>query len=448
MATPPSYDDATLAGSLKARYGDKVVEYLPAQTKLRNMTTFDSKHRTGLSFNQMITLTHSGGTTYAGPDIANTAFDLNEAIPATSKNSTVTPDAMIQVENVPYGMTYSAQGNDEASFIDAQEYAMKNLVRGLAKRIEIKFWHGGKPTADQAAHVLAQTGIGTLDLVTHTTGTTTAKFRVALEAWAPGIWYGSDSNLIDAVNITVSGGAFTSLAVINSSKIKITYANLKTREISVSGTAADLDAIAAVSGASNIALYWNGSFGQETLGVKSILGAVSGTLFGITLGAFSAYDPIASDALGAPLTFQLITQQLDQAESRGMEEDVDIFVPSVAWNDLMNDQAALRRYDSSYRMVEANQGFGKLEFENSTGRLRFHKSQYVKAGQAFIMDLSNWSRKGATEIALAAPNGMPWVQNLPQNAGYQARAMAMEAMYCQMPSRNVFLYNVGTTHSP
>src|SRR6185369_9698069 len=110
--------------------------FLPASTKLRNATKFDSANREGDKFNQMVTLSHSGGFTYAGSSIIRTAYDLTAAIPAVSKNAFVQATEVIGTEVVAYGAAFAAQGNDAASFVNTQEYAVKNLVQGTAKRLE------------------------------------------------------------------------------------------------------------------------------------------------------------------------------------------------------------------------------------------------------------------------------------------------------------------------
>lgn len=448
MSGPVAYDAATMAGALKERYGERLVEFLPASTKLRNSTIFDDKNREGNKFNQMVTLSHSGGFTYAGAADITTAYDLNDAIPAVSQNATVQATEIVGAENIGYGMTYKAQGNDLASFVDAQEYAMKNLVRGTAKRLETMFWYGGAPLATQTTDTVQSAGIGCAHVITYAgSPATTAIFTISLQSWAPGIWGGSDTNLVDAVNITVSGGAFTSLSVINGSSLTISKINMSTRQVTLTGTAADLTAIAAI-GADNVVFYWQGAFNAESLGVQQILSATSGSLFGITIGTYSLWDPIQFDCSGAPLSFSLLVQALDQAVSRGLEEDVTVFVPSVSWTDMMNDLAALRRFDSSYKPSDGEQGMDKLVFHGQSGKLTIESSLYVKTGNCAILGMDNWSRKGSTEITLSAPNGMPFVFNLPQNAGYQIRDFAAESMFCQMPSRNVWMHNIGVSHAP
>lgn len=451
MTAPASYDQTTMAGAFKQRYGDKLVQFLPATTKLRNMTTFDDKNREGDKFNQMVTLSHSGGFTYAGSSLIRTAYDLATAIPAVSQNAYVQATEITGVENVAYGATFAAQGNDLASFVDAQEYAVKNLVQGSAKRLEMLFWYGGNPTAAQATKLIQGSGIGCLSA--YSGSSTTRLYTISAATWAPGIWGGMDTNTIDAVNITVGGGpAFSSLAVINTNAaLTITSINMVTRVIGVSGNATDLTNIDS-AGVGNVVFWPRGAFGQESLGVHQILGCTGGTggsstLFGITMGTYSLWNPIAVDEGGAPLSFAMLMNAVDNIASRGFQGELVAYVPSVSWTDMMNDTAALRRADTSYRTGEFEQGSESLAFFGQTGKIRIEASLYVKAGYYYVLGMENWKRRGSTEITLELPNGMPIWQNLPSNAGYQLRDFMCEAMFCQKPSHNLAGYNVGPTHA-
>jgi hypothetical protein len=447
VTTVNGYDQTSMAGAFKQRYGDNLVQFLPASTKLRNATKFDSSNREGDKFNQMVTLSHSGGFTYAGSSIIRTAYDLTAAIPAVSKNAFVQATEVIGTEVVAYGAAFAAQGNDAASFVNTQEYAVKNLVQGTAKRLEQMFWGGGSPAPDQATKVVQGAGIGCLDA--HSGSSTTRVYTISSATWRPGVWGGSDTNTLDAVNITVSGGAFTSLAVINTNAaLTITKINMVTRQVTVSGNATDLTNIDS-AGDGNVVFYYRGAFGNQSIGVHQILGATAGatTLFGITLGTYSLWDPIAVDEGAAPMSFAMVLNACDNIAARGFDGKLTAYVAVNDWTDMMNDTAALRRADTSYRTGEFEQGSQSLKFHGQTGEIEIVPTLYVSSGFYYVLGLDNWSRKGSTEISFDLPNGMPMWVNLQSNAGYAIHDMAVEALFCQKPSHNLMGYNVSPSHT-
>lgn len=446
MTAPSAYDQTSMAGAFKQRYGSKPVQFLPLETKLRNATEFDSKNREGDKFNVMVTLTHSGGGTYAGSSLVRTAYDTNAAIPAASANAYVQATEYLHTEYVAYGAAFAAQGNDEASFVDSQEYAVKNAVQGAAKRLESKFWYGGSPTADQAVKVCQGAGIGCLDA--HSGSSTTRVYTISAATWSS-VWLGAENNQIDAVNITGAGtGTFSSLAVINTNAaLTVTKIDAVNRKVTVSGNATDLTNIDAV-GDTNVVFYWRGSFGQTGLGVHQILGAkpLASTLFGIALGTYSFWDPVAIDEGGAPLSFNMVMAACDSLAARGFAGKTNAYVSISQWTDIMTDTDAARRVDYSYRSGKVERGSEGVMFHGQTGPIELIPHAYIKPGFYYVLGMDNWSRKGSTEITFDLPNGMPMWWNLPTNAGYGLRALAVEEMFCSKPSHNVMGYNVSPTH--
>ena len=70
---------------------------------------------------------------------------------------------------------------------------------------------------------------------------------------------------------------------------------------------------------------------------------------------------------------------------------------------MLNDQAALRKYDGSYSRNKAENGSESLVFFSQNGEIEIVPSIYVKEGYAYILYAEDWARVGSSDVTFQRP---------------------------------------------
>lgn len=450
-----SYDTTALEGNLKRRYASELAAYKPPDVELQKAWKFvGDAGREGDNYNQMVVLTQSAGFTKAGSSTIATMYTLNNPIAAGSKNAQVQATETIGREWVPYGMIEKSRGNDEASYVDAWQYAVESLSRSSAKRQEYELLYGGpvnpvgQTIASMTTTVRNSAGIGLIgspavSATTHVLGT------ITLATWSPGLFGGLEGATLDVVD----AAAATPTVLNTNGAATLTSINLQTRAIDITCAAgADATAIAAASAP---VIYFRGYYGSESLGARSILSAADGatssqSLFTIALKTFSYWDPVTFDCSAGPLTLQKLFSAVTIANARGLYGRVKALVPPSSWMDLQIDATAFRRFDGGYKQDEMRTGWDKLVYVSQAGELEVVPYLYMKCGDACILDNNEntWRRVGSTDITFDSPSGMPMILEVPDKAGRELRDFWAMGAFTPMPSRNVWLHNIVPNTTP
>ena len=107
---------------------------------------------------------------------------------------------------------------------------------------------------------------------------------------------------------------------------------------------------------------------------------------------------------------------------------------------MLSDQAALRKYDSSYSPAKAENGSKSLLFHSQNGEIEIEPSIYVKEGYAYLLSLEDWSRVGSTDMTFKRPGqGEEFFRDLENSAAYELRLYSDQAVFCSAPGRNVLV---------
>lgn len=427
---------STIAGMLKEVYATEYIDAIPGKSIIQDEIEYVSpEQREGNKYHQPVVLEMENGATYAGGANIGTAYTLNVAVAAQSQDAQITGSEITMRSQLAYGVAAKARANDRTAFMNASEYVVANLLKSHKQRLEIMHRYGG-PVSDTNP---GQSGLGQIS--TGTGSSTTRVYTLVLQSWAPGIWFGKKGAYLDAY--TTAG-----VHLNTNAPIIITAINLKDRKISVSGNATDLTAVDAASPA-NPLFYFYGAYGQEAIGLQNILSTSTSTLFNIDPTAYELWKPVPFDAGGVAGSFTAVMQAIDGAVARGLEEeDMIVLVPAVSWTDMMTDFAALRRVDQSYRSEEGENGVGRLVFHSQAGKLTFVPDNLIKYGDLFSIVPSHFKRVGACELTLNHPaSDMPMVLEIPDKAGWEIRSFAQQALFCERPANQVYIYDVTPTHS-
>jgi hypothetical protein len=301
----------------------------------------------------------------------------------------------------------AAQGGQKA-FMDATKFLVANMLRSMAKKLEIEMLYG-------------QVGYGTLN-----GAAAGAVVTVATAEWAPGIWAGAEGMPIEIRDSSgnTSKGEFTIVSV-----------NMDTRELTLNASPAGT--------AAGDVIWHKGAYNNEFPGIHKILTITSGTLFNINVSTYNLFRGNQYSASGAALSFSKLNQAAARAVEKGLDSKLLALVNPRGWANMLNDQAALRRYDGSYSKDKAEVGSKGILFHSQNGEIEIEPSIYVKEGYAYLLDVEGWFRVGSTDMTFKRPGqGEEFFRDLENAAAYELRLYSDQAVFCMSPARNVVITNV------
>lgn len=401
---------STLNGLFKEVYADKLENLIPDGVQLLNMIPFvEQDAQPGNLYHQPVVLGHEHGVTYAAD--AEDAFALNNAVSGVIRDAQIRGSAMVLRSVLGYKAASRAVASDNRSFEASTKFLVGNMLRSITKRLEIGLLYG-------------QDGIGEIDSVTGA-GPYVATIKTA--EWADGIWAGSTSMTIE----WATSGAPTVVAGTGS----VTTVDLDARTVT----------IALSTGAAPVAddtIYFLGALGNEFAGLHRIL-TNTGTLFNIDANVYNLFKGNEFSAGSAALSFQKLQDAVALAVRKGLDSDVTVLVNPKTWADLLNDQAALRQYDSSYNSNTAENGARMIKFHGQQGVIEIVPSIYVKEGYSYVISMDEMIRVGSSEVTFRRPGrGDEFFRELEGHAGYELRAYTDQALFCYAPGRNVLITDI------
>lgn len=406
-------DLTRLNGLVKEVYGDSVIELIPIQSKLQAIIKFAERNKTpGNFFSQPLALQLEHGVTYADGD--DGAFALNDAISSVVKHARVRGSQMLLRSVIAYELLAAANTKDNRSFENATKYIVQAMVDSMSKKHEVSLMYGGH-------------NIGVVASATSST-------VVIVDAeFAPGIWSGSKDMKVDIFDSgkTVLRGTF----VISGVDFDTNSVTMTTAITGVVATDVILPAGAYQIGGS--------SAGKEMVGLHLIL-SNAGTLFEINASQYELWKGNNYNA-GGELTFEKLIKAMARPAEKGLEKDVVAIVNPKTWSSLMKDQAALRRFDSSYSTKKLENGTMAIEFFCQSGKIEVQSSIYCKESYAYIFCVEDMKRIGSTDITFQLP-GLPdnFLTQAPNNAGYELRCYVNAALFCRAPGKTLLI--TGITH--
>lgn len=402
----PNNTVGNLNGLFKETYADKLKELIPDGVKILNLIKFGAKDKMpGNLFHQPVILGLEHGITFAQSD--EDAFNLQAPIAGAIRDAQVRGSPAVLRSVLGYSAaSRAAQGTTQA-FMDATKFLVANMLRSMAKKIEIEMFYG------QQGYGAVASAVGTA-------------ITVATAEWAPGIWAGSENMPIEVRNAagTVVRGTASVVTV-----------NMETRVITTD---------TAIAGVVATDVIWHkGAYGNEFVGIHKILTSSSGTLFNINQASFNLFVGNQYDAQSGALSFGKLNLAAARAIEKGLEGRLVCFVNPRAWSNMLNDQAALRKYDGSYSRQRLENGSEKLVFYSQNGELEIVPSIYVKEGYSYLLSIDDWMRVGSSDITFKRPGqGDQFFRDLDNSAGYELRCYTDQALFCSAPGRSVVITDI------
>jgi hypothetical protein len=404
----PDNTVGNLNGLFKEVYADKLKELIPDGVKLLNMIKFMSKDKQpGNLYHQPVVLGLEHGITFASSE--DDAFALQPAIAGAIKDAQVRGSPAVLRSILGYtAASRAAQGGAQA-FMDATKFVVGNMLRSMVKKIEIEMLYG-------------QMGYGVVGAVGGPLAAN--QIQVATAEWAPGIWAGSENMPIE---VRDTAGVLKGSAAITS-------VNMETRVLTLSS---------AIPGVAATDILWHkGAYGNEFVGVHKVLTS-SGSLFNIDTATYNLFKGNEYDAQGGALSFAKLNQSIARAVEKGLEAKVTALVNPRGWANMLNDQAALRKYDGSYSKQKAENGSESLVFFSQNGEIEIVPSIYVKEGYAYVLYMEDWARVGSSDVTFQRPGADGrFFRDLENASGYELRCYTDQAIFCASPGKNVLIKNI------
>jgi len=404
----------TLTGLFKDVYEDKIVNLVPESSVFQKRIKFvENDKREGRLLHQPVLLALPTGMTFGVGAVA-----LNTPVASTMGDAQIAGAGMTLADRITYDVAAKAASGGVRAFVEATELIVDALTQSMSKFIEIELMWGS------SAH-------GTLGESTVHTGTgTTGSITIDLAEWSAGIWSGMENINIDVYNAGV--------LVNTNAAVVVTAVNATTRVITVSGNATDMTAINTLN-ATPVQLFPYLAFGQEMQGFYNIL-SNTGTLFNINAATYALWQSNTYSALSTALNFGKVQSAVAQATARGLMEDVTVFVNPTTYSNLITSQAGARRYDSSWKKAELENGTESLSFYGPNGKIEIVSHIFMKQGYAFILPLKRCQRTGATDLTFTLP-GMPgeFFLQLPGYTAYELRCYTLQAAFLNSPAKAVII---------
>ena len=407
---------AQLDGYFKNVYADTLSDVVPDFAVLGKMIPFRRQDKIGKDYLFPVQLTRSHGYTWNGGATAGNAFTLNPAISLEMQEANVTGSEFVLREKISYGAV-SRSGGKEESFGPVVDTVVMEMVNSAAFQREMCLLYGGGNIGEVGAAA-------------------NPVFTISVASWAAGLWAQMEKAEIDC--FTAAGVQVNAVGALVVSAV-----DPVTRQITLTGAAADLAAI----GATDVFVP-RGAQGNWFTGLDAILSNV-GTLFGINAANYSLWQGNTYDAGAAAMTTGKLQAAMTRATVRGLMQDCTVLVYTWTWTAILNDLQALRRYADDIRS-EVETGSNSIKFYGMSGTMEIVPHPMVKAGEAFIVPLDTVYRIGSTDLTFRLPDAGPdrFVRQLTDSAGFEIRCYFDQGIICRAPAKTVKITNIVNVSGP
>lgn len=419
---------------LKRVYVDPVQNAVVLTNYLRNAIKFDGDNRTGDEYRAAIMLRRPQGFTFAMDELMQSSFQVNSAIGGLTKQVAVKPGAILLEDTISYSFSSSMQ-SEQAAFNPQLALVFTSMVESHDQQFEQNNLYGG--TNIGVGNTGSQSGLAVTS-------------QISKASWSPHLFAPMEGGRLDAYadsgltsKITSDGAAILTSVDIDNRTLVVTYAS-------------NANAVAAAAAGAGGNLYFvpyqgvgNIPYGLWTLLTRSAAGS---TVFGIDTSLYAYARASTYDAASGPMTFTKLANAAIGPAAKGGMGDLECSVNLYSWTDIMNNQAALRRF------VDKNGG----EFENGADKLIYHGANggrlvvgcnpMLKASEGTITDWDDWRWIGSTMPTFNLPGQNPanpkLAFELPGNAGWGVRRWSQAAPFCRRLARQSRIINIVNDSGP
>jgi hypothetical protein len=415
-------------GFFKRVFAPKLENRCPISMKLQTDIGFDNSATPGEEYQQTVGLQEEQGVTYA----ASTEDDFVLNDPESGKYSPARIAGSMHVlrTRIGYKAAWAGAGG-EKSFENTTKNRIKSMWKTTHKRVEVDLIFGG-----------SETGLGT------DTGNSTTAFVFDVTTWAPQLWAGATGMWVeiwDVAGVNPGDAPTTSLGVTQITAINHTTRTLTLSPAVTAGTAPRFITISKSTASTGKGQISGGNW-VTMMGLRTIGRKVTGTLFGIS-STLDTWQPNVISGVGV-LGFPAWQDAIAVGVGKGLDGDTTGYIPPTSWADLMTDQAALRRYDSSQNRKVYQVGAKDVEFFSQNGKSTIKVHPYLFPSEAYILQLEDFSRIGTHDVTFKRPN-MPGVDRddnyfleLPNNYSFELRCSSDQALFTSAISTIITLTGI------
>ena len=405
---------ATLEGIFKRVYDNKVRFIYPNGVRvIKDIPFRGGDKRPGESFNAAITLVFENGFTYLAPGAG--VVTLETPAVGETKRANVDGFQVVLRSQVDYESIAKASTAGPRAFVQSTKHIVTNMANSFRKRQEIEAIYG-------------QDGLGTIESVDAT------GFVITAATWAPGIWAGTESAVLEIFD--------TTLATLKGTTFTITSVDFDARRVNVTPDPTVPPVIATDR------VFWKsalvaGPTHNSAIGIAAILQQNTGTLFGIDTAAFTLWNGNEVSAGSAALTMDVIQEAVARiVEKGGGEGRLCLYISTDTWVDLIGDLAALRRFQRADGNARYEAGAEAITFWTQSGPVEIKPSIFVKGGFGYLLDLGSWTRIGAQDFAFGDPAERQVFHRLEEKSGYDARAYSNQSIFCDAIGHNTIITDI------
>lgn len=419
---PAANDQAQLVGMFKDVWKDNIVEAWKFLAPIAARVPFEQAAAVGNKYHVPVDLTLEGGFTYAAYGVTPT---LIGAIAGFTGDAQIQGSEIYGQAQVTYG-SVMASATSQQAVKDATRVVVRRLSRGGVKRLEIDMLHGG-------------IGIGVANAISGTL--TTRVITISAPTWSAGIWAGMEGAQLDARRTVTT---YADTLINTNAAIVITAVNVATREISVSGNATDLTALDTYAATGTALMFFHTSSPVTSMAGLHEIAANTGLLFNINAAQYALWGGNQYPNFGTP-SLEKVLEALSLTASFGGQGLRSTLICSPKFYEVLNsNEAALRRYDSSYKRVRGENGFEGLLFQGQTGELEVLPHMFQKDGQALLCCLDEVHRIGGQDFSfvIGTGEGEKIVLHIPNSPAGEMRLQSQQAIYAEAPRHMVNITGV------
>jgi hypothetical protein len=397
---------STIASRLKEVYNNGITQLVPTSNELvGKRLKFKKELELGKSAIFDVQLSHENGFTVGIGELT-----LNAAVAQTAAKATVDAFQVILRSRVSYDLINRAK-TTKAAFARFNDSKFIPMVESFRKREEIYGLYG-------------QDSIG--KVLTNTSGA----LVITVESWAPSLWLGSEGAVL------VAGSTRAATATQHDGDLTITAVDTATRTVTVSGTSTSVVA--------GDFLFFKGdiTFADDVFACPAGLMRIArnaGSLYGISAATYSLWSANSYDAGTSALTIGKILAAASKAADKGCDQPLTCLVPVGCFQNLVADQAALRKYDGSYSKSKAENGFESLKFYGATGSIEIVAHMFMKQGEALLFPERNTYLIGSTEMTNIVGPGGDIVFDLESTSAKEMRLVSEWTTFSERPGWMVLI---------
>lgn len=410
---------SALNGFYKTKYGEKN-KPLPSFAIVQRLLPFKKRAKIGKEYSEPVFTRRAHGVTFQKTSIG-TVYSLAAARSIATEEAKLSGAEIIMREQIAYGAIAAAEGEGNA-FGSTFDEAVLGIEESHRFYLESMMLYG-------------RTSIATCESITAASATTST-IVITKASWAPGLWAQAENALVDVY--TAIGGT----KINTEGAVTITsLSDVDNRTILVTASTNDSTAIVAGTALSYI-LVWRAAEAEVLYGIDSIVTATTGTMFNINVATNSVWRSNTHSAGSAALTMATVLAAQTKAVVRGGMGDMVFLMNPYVWQDLADDQAALRRHGES--TMDAKNGFERITFQGTGGKITFEQHPMVKCGEAFGIMPSTWLRGGESDVTDKLPGASndDFFHEIPDYSGSEMRNFSSQFILNRKPAAQVKITNI------